>query len=555
MITKPVILCIDDEPMILSNLDDQIGHSLGDKYDVELAESGEEGLEIIEDLKEEGKHCAVIICDQLMPNMKGEDFIIESHKLIPHTLKIMLTGQASLESVGRTINNAQLFRYLTKPWKKSDLLDTVLEATEVYQEYMQLVQYTKLMKALSETTQELSGDKDAASITNKFIESVINNVGAEKGYLVLNQNPLVGLDPDTYMMQGELTKFNREYGIQQENLSSEVKKTIDAQLESQPGDNPSALATELTYKDKVLGKIYIENTISKTPFGQNHQEVLDMLATQAAISIENAQLYKRLRQQNEDVVNSIKYAKRIQEAIMPQKKELQSAFPDSYTFYKAKDIVSGDFYWWSIKPNRAILAAVDCTGHGVPGAFMSVIGHNFLQQITNMPSNTDPAFFLQFLHKKVRDTLNKQQLNDNPKDGMDIALAIIDRKKKTLQYAGARRPLWYVRDGEFHAERGSKCSIGEVNVPKENQKFESLSLDLKAGDSIYLTTDGAIDQFGGEENKKFGKKRIKEMILESETIADPQERMAFIDTTLADWKASGGDELTDDNLIINVRID
>ncbi len=555
MTAKPVILCIDDEPMILSNLDDQIGESLGDKFDVELAESGEEGLEIIQDLQEEGKHCAVIVCDQLMPNMKGEDFIIQSHKLIPHTLKIMLTGQASLESVGRTINNAQLFRYLTKPWKKDELVETVTEATEIYKEYMQLVQYTKLMKALSETTRELSGDKDAASITNKFIESVINNVGAERGYLILNHNPLVGLDPETYMMQGELTKFNREFGIQQEKLTDEVEKTIESQLKAKPGENDSALATQLTYKDKVLGKIYIENTISKTPFSENHKEVLDMLAAQAAISIENAQLYNRLLQQNEDVVNSIRYAKRIQEAIMPKKVELQTAFPNSFTYYKAKDIVSGDFYWWSIKPNRAIIAAVDCTGHGVPGAFMSVIGHNFLQQITNMPSNTDPAFFLQFLHKKVRDTLNKQQITDNPKDGMDIALAIIDRKKKTLQYAGARRPFWYVRDGEFLTQRGSKCSIGEVNVPKENQKFESLTLELKTGDSIYLTTDGAVDQFGGPDNKKFGKKQLTQVILEGEKIDDPKERMAHLDNALMSWMKAGKTELTDDNLIINVRID
>ncbi len=164
---KPVIICVDDEKIILDSLEQQILNRLGNEYDCELAEGGEEGLEIIEDLLREGRSIAVIISDQLMPGMKGDEFLIRAHSILPETQKILLTGQASFESVKNAINKARLYRYINKPWEENDLMLTVEEAGRSFMNQIQLIEYNRMLRTLNKATQEISGETSNRSPTGR----------------------------------------------------------------------------------------------------------------------------------------------------------------------------------------------------------------------------------------------------------------------------------------------------------------------------------------------------------------------------------------------------
>jgi serine phosphatase RsbU (regulator of sigma subunit)/CheY-like chemotaxis protein len=547
---KPTILCVDDEQMILTNLEDQLTKAFGDDYDIELAESGEEGLEIVEELNENNRPLAVVICDQLMPQMKGEDFLIEVHRQLPQTMKIMLTGQASLESVGRTINEARLFRYVTKPWNKGELVEVVREAAELYQQYLTLVEYASLMRSLNSIVQELNGEQRIDTIIDKFVASAVTNFGAESGYLLLNQ-PANGDREQDHQKQVSY-KFNRDKTLQPIELTRSTRDQITATL-SQQNTAAYQLATEMKYKGQEMGYLYLENSFSHERFSQNQRDVLQMLSNQAAIALENANLYQKLEKKNQDITDSILYAKRIQEAVMPDPQELNQVFPHSFVFYKAKDIVSGDFYWWAIQPeqDRAIIAAVDCTGHGVPGAFMSVIGYSFLNQIVNLQQQADPGAILTELHRNVKQAINEEESIDKPEDGMDIALATIDRGNKKLHFSGAHRPLWLIHDAELYTYEGNRHSIGEIQLPEHMGEFHTQTIDLAVGDRIFMFTDGIIDQFGGPEGKRFSKKRLKRLMVEINELSLPEQKER-IEQELVNWQ--GEEELTDDNLLIGIEI-
>lgn len=254
---------------------------------------------------------------------------------------------------------------------------------------------------------------------------------------------------------------------------------------------------------------------------------------------------EELAQKNKDITDSIRYAKRIQFAILPEK----SPFPDTFILFKPKDIVSGDFYWFTEVGNKEFFSAVDCTGHGVPGAFMSIIGHNSLSKIVREYGILEPGKILTQLNKEVVETLHKRSDSGEVYDGMDLALVSYDKKDKYLEYAGAFNPLYLIRNGEILETKADKVSIGRSDLNREVQ-FTSHRIEVQQGDTVYLFSDGYADQFGGELMKKFKYKNLKELILriQPETMADQR---AIMDETIEQWR--GDVEQLDDILVIGRR--
>jgi len=261
---------------------------------------------------------------------------------------------------------------------------------------------------------------------------------------------------------------------------------------------------------------------------------------------EVVQKSKELEEKNKDITDSIKYAKRIQNAILPP----ENSFAETFILFKPKDIVSGDFYWLAMTETKQVLAAVDCTGHGVPGAFMSIIGHNSLNKIVKEYGFLRPADILDQLNDEVANTLQQQTEEDEVKDGMDIALAVFDFTTKELEFAGAYNPLYMIRDGELKEIKGDRFSIGRTST-KVGQKFTNHKIKLKPGDTTYIFSDGYADQFGGEDGKKLKVRAVKNILKEIQDLS-MQEQKERLDKVIEEWK--GDHPQVDDILFIGTRV-
>ncbi|MEM4326348.1 MAG: SpoIIE family protein phosphatase, partial [Candidatus Pacearchaeota archaeon] len=247
------------------------------------------------------------------------------------------------------------------------------------------------------------------------------------------------------------------------------------------------------------------------------------------------------------LTESINYAKRIQEAFLPELSEMQKELENFFIFYQPRDIVSGDFYWFQKVRNQYFIAVADCTGHGVPGAFMSLIGHNILNEIVNQKEIHTPAFILEQLHQEIFRRL--KQAESGSKDGMDVALVRIDLAKKVVEFAGAGRPILWWHQYDLHEIKGDKLGVGGTTI-QEDRKYQSHILNIDNGDAIYLFTDGFIDQFGGEQNRKFTSPRFRELLLKNQhkKIQDIEQ---LLRRTFEDWK--GSEPQTDDVLVLGIK--
>ena len=257
----------------------------------------------------------------------------------------------------------------------------------------------------------------------------------------------------------------------------------------------------------------------------------------------------QLEEKNQNILDSIRYAKRIQEAVTPTKSQMKKFFPEHFVLWRPRDIVSGDFYWMMHKSNKVVVAAADCTGHGVPGAFMSIMGISFLNQIANMPEVNNAADALNHLRSNVITSLNQEGSETDTKDGMDISLCVYDFDGMIMEFSGAYNPLYIIRDGELSVVKADRMPVGvhdRMDKPFTNNKFTMIK-----GDVYYILSDGYIDQFGGPKGKKFMTKRFKELLL---TIYEKpmEEQSRILEETLIKWR--GDIEQVDDIIIIGVRV-
>lgn len=251
-----------------------------------------------------------------------------------------------------------------------------------------------------------------------------------------------------------------------------------------------------------------------------------------------------------DITDSIKYAKRIQKAIFPAWQDVQEILPDAVVFFQSKDLVSGDFYFADQVGSKRIFAAVDCTGHGVPGGFMSIVANNLLQQAIKQLGLTKPSEILEYLNRGITNTLHQTYEESSVKDGMDIALCCWDEKTNKLEYAGAYNPLYIFRNGKLIEIKGNRFPVGTF-VGEEIREFTNHEIDVESGDMLYIFSDGFADQFGGPNGKKFMIKRFKAM-LEDIHRRPLDEQYDLLVKHLKNWK--GNLEQVDDIIVLGVKI-
>lgn len=254
-------------------------------------------------------------------------------------------------------------------------------------------------------------------------------------------------------------------------------------------------------------------------------------------------------EKNKDVTDSINYAKKIQEAIFQPKRSNTSFFPDAFVLLLPRDIVSGDFYWFTKKNGKKIIAAVDCTGHGVPGAFMSMIGNTYLNELIEERGITAPAEILGELRTMVIRSLKQKDADDSAKDGMDMSLLSFAEDNTSVEFAGANNPLWLIRDKEVKEYNGDKRPIGYFRG--QGLPFTNHRLSLQKSDCLYIFSDGYADQFGGEKGKKFKYKQLKELLVNIHQKPMPEQE-SILEDVFRKWK--GALEQVDDVLVIGIRV-
>jgi len=265
--------------------------------------------------------------------------------------------------------------------------------------------------------------------------------------------------------------------------------------------------------------------------------------------VELKQAYDLIEEKNRDITASISYASRIQQAILPESNEIKGLDKKCFILYIPKDIVSGDFYWFSKRKDKLILVAADCTGHGVPGALMSMLGISFLEEIVNRRGIMESGQILNELRKEVRNALHQKGNRSETKDGMDISLCIIDNKKKTIQYSGAYNNLYLIRNGELTEYQADRRPIGIFDL--SDKGFSGQEIPSKPGDLIYMFSDGYADQFGGPLHKKIKSSNLKALLIEIHKLP-LQSQKQRLEKHFYDWK--GDSDQIDDVLIIGFFI-
>ena len=302
-------------------------------------------------------------------------------------------------------------------------------------------------------------------------------------------------------------------------------------------------------KRKKIKKLKKKIRILEEQFS-SQQSMLDMTLrymseTQAQIEASRAALEKA----NTSLLDSIHYASRIQKALTPTVEMLKACFPDSFVYYRPRDIVSGDMYWLHHTPEFTLLAVIDCTGHGAPAAMLSVLAVSMLDQLVRLQQILSPAEIL----KGLDELLYRYTQNDNMRmkirDGLDIALCRIDHHKRVITYSGAHRPLYHVRNGELTELPGARYSLGENDKQRQELIIER-QLNLLEDDCIYMFTDGYTDQFGGDKGTKFMTGNFKKLVSQINTLPVQYQRENIVET-FKQWK---GQRLqTDDVLVVGIK--
>jgi serine phosphatase RsbU (regulator of sigma subunit)/putative methionine-R-sulfoxide reductase with GAF domain len=352
---------------------------------------------------------------------------------------------------------------------------------------------------------------------------------------------------------------NRKELLINDNLK-EYKKYVN-EIQVLQGEKPNSLIFyPMIVENKMIGVITIQS-FEINAYQPYHLDILKTLAAYIGTVIDNAQLYEtlevkvkerteELEQKNLDITASINYAKRLQKGILPSRSFMQQLLPESFVLFRPKDIVSGDFYWVDRTSSRILFAVVDCTGHGVPGAMMSIIGRNLLDQAVNEKGITIPSQILNFL--QVGLSVAFGQTNNTKTelfDGMDLAICSLNLSTMKLNFAGANSSLYLIQDNELITLKGDK-----YGVTAEFEQFESynnIEIDVNKGDRIYLSSDGFPDQFGGPKQKKFTYRRFQQLISNVQQY-NMKEQHEIFNTTLDNWQ--GDLEQTDDICILGVMI-
>lgn len=424
--------------------------------------------------------------------------------------------------------------------------------------YRKKKQYTESLKAFLKSLQYAEPIHNQDTVGTASLQLAILSYEAEnledaqnyaqKCLKIAIETGMKQLEANAYRVLSNIAESQKDYKTaldyykQFEKVKSE---TIQLSSEQTIRNIKIAASVEKAEKEKEIFRLKNTELADANYKIQKQKERLELALKE--IEITN----KQLEEKNQDILHSITYAQRIQEAILNNEEDVKALLPNSFIFFKPKEIVSGDFFWIAQKEGKILAAAVDCTGHGVPAALISVIGNNLLNDIVLNKNIIDPGKILTQLHKGVQNILKQKQTSDNEtRDGMDIALVCIDPIQKNLKFAGAFNSLFIATRGFLEEIHGDKYAIGGAQE-EMFRLFTTHTIEYDGGECIYLATDGIPNQIGGPEGKRFRSKQFKEL-LDTVSTLDLEKQKQIIQNRFEEWKH--GYEQIDDVLVWGIRL-
>lgn len=324
------------------------------------------------------------------------------------------------------------------------------------------------------------------------------------------------------------------------------------------------LKMKIREQDELNTKLAAINERIESKYVQINEQKVEIELSKDQIEMQNNALgeaFKEIEKQNKSITSSIQYAERIQRSTLPEHALFNKYFPNSFVLYKPRDIVSGDFYWFDEieKEGKKYLtfAVGDCTGHGVPGGFMSMLGNNLLTTVVTIGGQIEPAIILEEIDYDIRKVLHQDQHSKNSQDGMEIAFCTIDLETLNMKYSGAHRSLYFFRNGEFTEIKADRASLGGVSKIRKkklaNLQLTTHEIQLQKDDIFYLFSDGYKDQFGGELGRIFSSKRFKNILYDVHK--EPMENQAeMLDKEIMKWSKVSDQKQTDDIIVFGVKI-
>ena len=422
-----------------------------------------------------------------------------------------------------------------------------LEVVEIRANYQSTLEDLKVkLLPIHKEEEAVASNEEALEVIEEDIDKNLIQLDS-----IDNLNEIDVVDLKEYISYLEDKLDHHEFNYSHAELGQ--SKTINKQLRSKL----DTLKTVVREKEERLVVVEKEKTYLKwSIFGIILFIIPSIIAVLMYLSKRKTdKLNVALDQQNKaldvaysDIKSSVLYAEKIQRSVMISPQTIKENFHDAFVFYRPKDIVSGDFYWFASVDGKLIIAAIDCTGHGVPGALMTMMGNSLLNEIVNISKTTSPSEILTKLHVKIIDSLQKG--GEKLQDGMDASIVCISPKEQQLYFCGANNPLYFISNDELKILEEHRRGVGG-DWQIEEASFKDEVIELSNIDSFYLFSDGFHDQFGGENDKKFMKKNFRNLLLESSKLNfNAQER--YIQDKFEEWK--GSNEQTDDILVIGIKI-
>ncbi len=453
----------------------------------------------------------------------------DAYRYLGNIYRNMKVYDSAMVNYKRSYNLFKEYNVLNRKW----LLQYFIAET-----YAALKDYKSSAKELDNLLDTVAGTKDLLSLVlgNKLGGNIYEkNMEYPKAITCFKKYIIYKDSSERTGQQGALTELDAKLKFEQEENALKVKQAEKDALAKQEGEK-QALIRNFFMGGFAIMSLFLIAIVRNYRQKQKANKILERQKNEIEI-------------QKKEIQDSINYAQNIQRAVLPETKEIEKHFAEMFVLYKPKDVVSGDFYWFNQTENNVLVAAADCTGHGVPGAFMSMIGSYELNNSVLERGILQPSKILSSINGSLKKRLKQNDKQTTNKDGMDIVLCSFDLKNLQLQYAGANRPLFIIRNNEPITIAPTKSAIG--GYTSDEFEFINNNFPLQKGDCIYLYTDGYSDQFGGEKNKKLTTKSFKALLL-SNASKPLKEQSQLLDDYFYNWK--GKYDQLDDVLVIGIKI-
>jgi PAS domain S-box-containing protein len=443
-------------------------------------------------------------------------------------------------------------------------IEIFTDITEKKRYELQLNLYSARLETLNMAKHELLNSHSVKEIASNVLGRLANRMSYAKRvslaiydernsevelHYVIKDNaavPGILLFPLKSFKSFDVLKQNKVFAVKDIEQESMLSDSDHEQISS---GIKSYLMVPVCLNNQLLGSVNIGCSVANV-ISDEDVDMVREVADAIAIALQQQRYLEIIEQKNADIQASILYARRIQEAILPPESMLKEQFNDLFVLYRPKDVLSGDFFWAETRENYTYLAVVDSTGHGVPGALLSLMGNNLLNQAVHERNLVRPSSVLDYLNAGIQHTLNQYKTAGELRDGMDIALCVFDHNSSKVQFAAAINPMYIIRDGMLIQSKGNRFSIGSY-FDNKMRPFTNQEMEVMKGDMIYLFTDGYPDQFGGADDRKLSHRRFRELLMSIHHLTMDEQKKVLEDQ-LQVWMGDG--RQTDDICVIGIRI-